>query len=304
MKGILKLAGIFVSLAALAAVLIFALSVRSPQSTHKNSPQALEERLLQLGVPVKSLVVAQESPLQLTITLEEERKQDHPDSNSVWYTTLTEREVELAHLRLGIWVSSYRLIIVSPQGEVLSDSEAFLYPDDRSQSLTPMPPSTIKDNQARQIFEDNFDFQGLKLLSLEVPAGYTDPDNHKGVVMVLSTGKEASDTDMTPINHLILSLRPQIEMINDRYGTGFVLVHVKIMSAANELLVDYVEDLELWRQGFWLADGLHGGWYPEPAVSGTGEPPSPTPAPLPSLIPSATGPRPTATPSGAYPTPP
>lgn len=302
MKGILKLAGIFVSLAALAAVLLFALSVRSPQSTPKSGPQALQERLVQLGVPVKSLVVTQESPLQLTITLEEDHKQDRPDSNSVWYTTLTEREVELAHLRLGMWVSSYRLIIVSPQGDVLSDSEAFLYPGDRSQNLTPGPPSAVQDSQAKEIFENNFDFQGLKLLSLEVPAGYTDSDNHKAVAMDLSTGKEAGDTDMAPINQLILSLRPQIEKINDRYGTGFVLVHVKIISTANQLLVDYVEDLELWRQGFWLADGLHGGWYPEPAVSGTGEPPSPTPAPLPSLIPSATGPRPTATPSGAYPT--
>jgi len=135
----------------------------------------------------------------------------------------------------------------------------------------------------------------LRLLALDVPSSYTDPDNSKAVIMQLSTGKPAGDTDMAPINQLIIGLRPQVEKINERYGTRFVLARVKIVDSENELLVDFMEDIDSERQHFWLAENVEGGWYPQPAVSGTGEPPSPTPAPLPSLIPSATGPRPTVT---------
>jgi hypothetical protein len=304
MKGILKLAGVFLSLAALLAALLIALSVRPQQSAPGSGAQSLEERLAQLGVPVKSIVVTQESPLQLQISIEYANQGGNSSNDDLWYQFITEREVELAYLNLGMRVDSYRLIEVTPEGKVLSDVETFLHPEDRSQNITPLPPSTVQDSQIKQIFESNFDFQGLELLALDVPSSYTGPAGGKAIIMQLSTGKPAGDTDMAPINQLVLGLRPQIEKINERYGTRFVLVRVKIVDSANELLVDYMDDVELWRRGSWQAKGLQGSWYSIPAGSGTGALPSPTPAPLPSLIPSATGPRPTATPSGAYPTPP
>jgi hypothetical protein len=286
-------------LAGLVAAIFVALSLRPQKSTPGSSAQGLEERLAQLGVPVKSILVTQKSPLQLQITIEYANQGGNSSHDGLWYEFLTARECDLAYLNLGMRVDSCRLIEVTPEGKVVTDVKTFLHPEDLAQGLTPPPASTLKDSEARQIFESAFDFQGLELLALDVPSSYTDPYNSKVVIMQLSTGRPAGDTDMAPINQLILGLRPQIEKINDRYGTRFVLVRVKIVDSANEPLVDYVEDLELWGRGSWLAQGLQAGWISAPIERGADK--LPTPAPLPSLIPSATGPRPTVT--APYPSP-
>lgn len=288
-------------LAGLVAAIFVALSLRPQKSTLESSTQGLEERLAQLGVPVKSILVTQKSPLQLQITIEYANLGGNSSHDGLWYEFLTARECDMAYLNLGMRVDSCRLIEVTPEGKVLSDFKTFLHPEDLAPSLTPPPASTLKDSEARQIFESNFDFQGLKLLALDVPSSYTDPYNSKVIIMQLSTGRPAGDTGMAPINQLILGLRPQIDKINDRYGTRFVLVRVKIVDSANEPLVDYVEDIELWGRGSWLAQGLQADWISAPIERGAGE--LPTPAPLPSLIPSATpGAQSTSTPA-PYPTP-
>ena len=301
MKKILQHLKELLLLAGLVAAIFVALSLRPQKSDPGSGAQTLEERLARLGVPVKSILVTQKSPLQLQITIEYANQGGNSSHDGLWYEFLAARECDMAYLNLRMRVDSCRLIEVTPEGKVLSDVKTFLHPEDLSQILTPLPPSTVKDSEARQIFESNFDFQGLKRIALDVPASYTDPENSKAVIMELSTGKPAGDTDMAPINQLVLGLRPQIEKINERYGTRFVLVRVKIVDSANELLVDHMEDIELRQRGSWLAEGLHGSWYSEPAVSGPGEPPTPMPAPLPSLIPTITGPRPTAT--SPYPSP-
>jgi hypothetical protein len=301
MKRILQHIKELLLLAGLVAAIFVALSLRPQRSAPGSSAQSLEERLAQLGVPVKSIVVTQGSPLQLQITIEHANQGSNSSHDGLWYELLTARECDMAYLNLGMRVDSCRLIEVTPEGKVVSDFKTFLHPEDLSQGLTPPPPSTVKDSEARQIFERNFDFQGLKLLTLDVPSSYTDPYNSKAVIMQLSTGKPAGDTNMAPIDQLIMSLRPQIEKINDRYGTRFILIRVKIVDSANELLVDHVEDLELWGRGSWLAKGLQAGWISAPIERGAGE--LPTPAPLPSLIPSVTaGAQSTPTPA-PYPTP-
>jgi hypothetical protein len=301
MKGIFQHIKELLLLAGLVAAIFIALSFRPQKSAPESSAQALEERLAQLGVPVKSVVVTQQTPLRLKIIILSSSAGEKLSQDDIWYHLVTVREVELAYQNLGMKIDSYQLIFVTPQGNELFHGETFLTSFFLSKRLTPVPLSTVKNSQAQQIFESNFDFQGLRLLALDAPSNYTDSDYSKALIMQLSTGKPAGDTDMAPINQLIESLLPQIRKINDRYGTGFVLVRVKIVDSANELLVDFMEDIDSERQHFWLAENVEGGWYPQPAVSGTGAPPSPTPAPLPSLIPSATGPRPTAT--AAYPSP-
>jgi len=301
MKRILQHLKELLLLAGLVAAIFIALSLRPQKSAPGSGAQGLEERLAQLGVPVKSIVVTQKSPLQLQITIEYDNQGVNSSHDGLWYEFLTARECDLAYLNLGMRVDSCRLIDVTPDGKVLSDVKTFLHPEDLAQSLTPPPPSNVQNRQAKEIFENNLDFQGLKLLALDVPSSYTDPYNSKVIIMQLSTGRPAGDTDMAPINQLILGLRPQIDRINDRYGTRFVLARVKIVDSANELLVDYVEDLELWGRGSWLAQGLQAGWISAPIERGADK--LPTPAPLPSLIPSVTpGAQSTSTPA-PYPMP-
>jgi hypothetical protein len=301
-NNLVQLFGGALALVALVAVISLALSLRPQASSPGSSLQPLEERLLALGIPVQSVTLTSQSPLEIEVILRSSEGDEPSKREDLWNTFLADRELELAYLNFALPIESYRLAVVTAAGEALYDNTSFLPPDLPSQKFTPAPPSSVENGQTKEILEGNLDLHGLKLLALEVPASYTARDNSKLVTLDLSTGTTAEKIDMAPIDQFIQSLRPQMEAINDRYGTRIVLVRAQIQDADDQLLVDYMEDIERWAQSFWVADNIEGGWYSLPAPdlsSGPEEtsapvliPPTPTATPPLSVAPPAPTPNP------------
>lgn len=295
-----------IALIALVAVINFALSLRPQSSSQGNDIQALEERLVQLGIPVKSITVTKQSPLEIEVILQSSGSDEKLSQDDLWYKFLTEREVELAYLNFATHIESYRVILVTAKGNTIYDSTVFLYPDLPSQKLTQVPPSSVDNSKTRDILGSSLDLQGLQLLALEVPSSYIASDNSKLVTLDLSTGISAEKTDITQINEFIMKIRPQIEEINSRYKTRIVLIHVRIKDFYDKLLVDYMEDIETGRQYSWTAENIKGNWYPQPAPAIRSEPQETS---VPVVFPTAMPPKSTALPtpttqSAAYPPPP
>ena len=202
------------------AVINFALSLRPQGSTQGIDIQTLEERLVQLGIPVKSVTVTKQSPLEIEVVLQSSGS-DEKLKDDLWNKLLTEREVELAYLNFTTPIESYRLVLVTAKGNTIYDSTVFLYPDLPSQKLTQAPPSSVDNSKTKDILERSLDLQGLQLLALEVPSVYLASNNSKLVALDLSTGTSADKIDITQIDEFIMTVRPQVEEINSRYEDAY-----------------------------------------------------------------------------------
>jgi hypothetical protein len=295
-----------IGLVALVVIMTFALSLRPQESSEGNGIQSLQERLVKLGIPVKSVTVTKQSPLEIEVLLNSSGSDGMLSNDDMLYQFLTVREVELAYLNFATHIESYRLILVTEKGDNLYDSTIFLYPDLPSQKLTQAPPSSIENSKAIDILERNLDLQGLRLLTLDVPSSYTASDNSRLVTLDLSTGTSAGTTNNAKISEFIMNLRSQMEVINNRFGTRVVLIHVRIKDLDGKLLVDYLEDFETGKQSSWVDENFAASWYPQPAPAISSEPQETS---VPVVPPTATPPKTTTLPTpttqpAAYPPPP
>ncbi|HSQ26792.1 MAG TPA: hypothetical protein VLM80_06675 [Anaerolineales bacterium] len=284
-----------IALIALVALIYFALSLR-PQA---NDLQSLQERLQQLNIPVKSLTVTKQTPLEIELTLNSSGSVGRLSESDMLNRFLAVREVELAYLHYDLPVKSYRLMLVIPEGDVVYDSTIFLNDDLPSQDLKPAPPATVDDARAKEILENELDLNGLRLSSLAAFPDFSTWDNSKFFTLLLSTGASAENTNNLQIGQFIASLRHQIEDLNQLYAMRIVIMHVRIQDEDDRLLVDYLEDFEIGKQSSW--DYVEG-WYPQPAPAVGAEPRATfTPLPLPTSTPN---PDPgTPLPTDAYPYP-
>lgn len=280
-----------IALIALVTAINFIISLRPQESLQGNDIKTLEDRLIQLGIPVKSIMVSKQSPLEVEITLQSSGNDEIIGGDDLWYKFLTEREVELAYLNFATQIERYRLVLITTKGNSIYDSTIYLYPDLPSQQLTQAPPSAVDYSKTRDILGRSLDLQGFQLIALDVPSSYFSHDNSKLVILDLSTGMSAENVNIAQIDEFIMKLRPQIEEINSRYGTNIVLIHIRIKDIDDKLLVDYMEDIETGRQYSWTAESVKGSWYPQPAPAVSSEPQE-TPMPIVPL--TATAPKSTA----------
>lgn len=295
-----------IGLIALVVVMTFALSLRPQGSSQGNGIQSLQERLVQLGIPVKSVTITKQSPLEIEVILNSSGSNGMLSNDDMLNQFLTVREVELAYLNFATHIENYRLILVTAKGDTLYDSTIFLFPDLPSQKLTQPPPSAIENSKAKEILERNLDFQGLQLLTLDVPSSFTANNNSKLVALDLSTGTSADKTNNSQIGEFIINLRSQMEDINNRFGTRVVLIHIHIKDLDGRLLVNYLEDFETGKQSSWVDENFVASWYPQPAPAISSEPQETSvPVVPPSVTPPKSTPLPTPTPRPVdYPPPP
>jgi hypothetical protein len=295
-----------IGLIALVVVISIALSFRPQGGPQGNGIQSLQERLVQLGIPVKSVTITKQSPLEIEVILNSSGSDGILSNEDMLNQFLTVREVELAYLNFAVHIESYRLILVTAKGDTLYDGTIFLYSDLPSQRLTQELPSPVDSDETKDILEKTLDLYGLRLLTLDLPSSYTASDNSKLVTLDLSTETSADKTNSAQIEELIINLPTQIEEINNNYDTRVVLIHIRIKDTDDKLLVDYLEDLETGKQSSWLDENFVASWYPQPAPAISSESQeTPMPFVIPSVTPSesTTLQTPTAQPA-VYPPPP
>lgn len=116
----------FLSLMGLIAFIViitFIISFRPQGRSQGNSIQSLQDRLVQLGIPVKSVTVTKQSPLEVEVIINGSGSNGMLSNDDMLNQFLTVREVELAYLNFDMQIESYRLIIVKAKGDVLYDSK-------------------------------------------------------------------------------------------------------------------------------------------------------------------------------------
>lgn len=199
---------IFIALIALEVVIYWVFVLRPQAGVQANDLQALQERLMQVNIPVKSLTITHPTPLEIELTLNSTGSVGRLSEADMLHMFLAVREVGLAYLHYDLPVKSYRLMLVIPKGDVVYDSAIFLNEDLPSQQLKPAPPSTVEISTAKEILESELDFYGLNPISLEAFQAFTTQDNSKFFTLDLPTAASAINTKKLQIGQFIASLRP------------------------------------------------------------------------------------------------
>ena len=294
-------------LVVLVAILVIAIAVR-PQGNAQTDSQPFKERLVSLGLPVKSVGVIKQTPLQYEVTLQSASSDGKLDHNDQWNRFLAERETDVAYLTLGIPIEAYRIVIESDKGMILYDSTVFLNPNLPSQNLKAAPPSALDDAKTKDVVAQNLNLHGLTLASLTIAPSFTAVTHNQLLTLEVSTNPVSNKTDSEQINAFVMSLNPQLKEINTRYGTRIVIVRAEIKDSEGKLLVDYMLDTELGKQSSWVADGIEGAWFSSPPPPRTPEAivtTNPIETALPTLSPTPTSPGgvPLSTTPALYPLP-
>ncbi len=231
----------------------------------------LTTRLSQLGVPVKSITIDNRIPFQITITLLSTG--DKKTDDDMWNKHIVEREASLAH-KFGLNLDSFTLILVSQQGETLDWSQIFLNPEYTFAYRQFSAGDKNLDNQKTEaLLRQQLDFKGMTVDELQVTTGAGSEQDVQSLSIRLSTPN--LQTANRAISAIIGSLKNRLNKVNQESDYSLIAIcRLWILDSNGNVLLDYLNDLELGSETWGMAQGVTEGWFPHPL-----ETRSPTPEP-------------------------
>jgi hypothetical protein len=119
MKEIMRSTRLLVSVGLFILVVSVLMLFRPRIGNQEGTANAFADRLEQIGVPIKSIQILKQSPLQIEIVLLSSSNSDTATQEDLWNKHLASREAELAYLT-RTRVDSYRLTLVNTKGEIIS----------------------------------------------------------------------------------------------------------------------------------------------------------------------------------------
>ncbi len=245
----------------------------------------LNHRFIQLGVPVKDVVVANRLPFQITIILQSNTTGDQRTAEDASNEYLAEREATLAH-KFGLNLDSFIITLVNKQGKEINWSEIFLDPRYINKIRQFSSANKHLDNQATEtLLKDQLDFQGLAVDELTVTTGVGSEQDVQSVSIRLSAPSLEATNRAIP--DLIGSLMNRLKKINRESDSTLVAVcRLWILDSTGNILLSYLYDLELESQTWGMAPGVTNDWFPHPEGMPTIAPilPTATPASYPPPI--------------------
>ncbi len=278
-------------LAALAGFVLIIFLMRANQQDQNIAN--LSARLKDDGVPVKEAVITSRLPYRVSITLQSASGDSHLTPQDRWNLLLAQHESAFAY-RWGPRLSSFRVVLLNTLGEEIYSVETFLHPQDLDQANPTGPVSSLEDAAAAGIIRNGLELGGFTVARLDVTRELkTEPASQ-----VAQIGLSAPDlaTANQSLAGLLDSFTRLTDTINQQNGAALVLVHLQIVDAQGEVLLDYFKDLEsgyaLWN----LADGLNTDWFPHPPPDGRSNKSATSPPPG-TQYPAPGGIQPTSTPT-------
>ena len=250
--------------------------------------EQLSRALQSEGLPLKSVRVAEQSPLTLEIILEYSA-QDSPerkaeilrDRHAVqWHCTQVNRE----NYQLG----SYIVLIQSPSGQQISWEQNFLYPLD-----TEVAPAqySLSLADARDYLRQAFQSGSARVERFELI------EEQKDGVPVHTLTIQLVEPDLETLNRELPMTQVERLMreVNDQKLFPVDVCWLEILGPNGETWVDYLYDYSLAAMNWWMVDGVSTEWFPHPAPLPNHEPtatPAARPYPLGTAQPTGGSPYP------------
>ena len=119
-------------------------------------------------------------------------------------------------------------------------------------------PSKLDDGTTISLVANKMNFYGMSAKNMEI----TSSEGAQVVTIQLSTSSVEDANQALP--HFMPSLRPILEEINGE-GAHIVMVKVELKDASGNILLNYMLDLQLRSENWWMVDDLTTNWFPHPA---------------------------------------
>lgn len=264
-----------ISIACIVAITAF-LAVRI--NAQNQSVEVLYRRLVEKGVPIRSVTVESQIPFKIGFTLESSSDNQNLAFDDAWFMQWVRREATLAY-RLGLGVSSYTVNVLNVRGEQIAWERNNLYPSDPSQQIITPGVAAVDDTTAERLVRERLWLGEMVLDRLAVTTD--DPSGDAGQILMI----QASVADLDAANRSLLafldSLFQTLDSINVEEGTNLVLCRFRLVDHQGAILLDYVQDIETRQQQWSAVKGLTNEWYPHPPDDGLSDPsPTATPTPI------------------------
>lgn len=216
----------------------------------------LETRFKELNVPVVSVRIVQEVPMEVEITLLSEGLKGHQATASDMQNYYhIERELRLAG-RQGYAVDSFTLIKRDAEGQEWRSVFGSVSPIYAQLDSTA---ASFSDAATADLIRSRLDPGALSVNSIEVVSS----EGPQLAELQLSAPSLEVANESVPV--FWPALRTAIGELNAE-GARILILRVQLRDSTGSLLIDYVRDREIGMESAWLASGMNieGIAYPPP----------------------------------------
>jgi len=213
----------------------------------------LKERLTQENVPVVAVTIIQKFPINLQITIQSTSNGEKASPEDPINLNLIRREVVLANLE-GYFVERFVIILLDNNGAQMARVE---HSTEIGDLLINTRSSTIADQVVRSKLYDELNLYGMSLTSLDISSSNSIQTAN------ISISTLSLDIANQALPQFMPSLRSTLENINSQ-GAQIANCKLELKDEHGNLLLNYILDLQLRAENWWMADNLTQDWFPHP----------------------------------------
>ncbi len=245
---------ILVALIVVAGVGIFFTQAVAQNRDGGGAVKYLEEQFRKQSIPVVGIKVLQEFPLQLEFVIQSASDGEKGTPEDPINFHMVQREAILAR-REGYFVTNIIRIFINKNGDQIDRSEVNMDPDEYT-SLD-FQPAKLGDNSVKELVLNKITSLGLPRQDLSVSS--MDGFQTLHAVHVVSSLDKA--------NKIGLELPGRFSSILadlNQQGAQIVMTHIEIKDGNGNYYFNYMYDLQLDTESWWMADGFDDSWFPHP----------------------------------------
>lgn len=240
-----------ISLVVSTFVLIFSVTRSRAQSDIITD---LTKQLIQQGVPIKSIDIEKELPLQIKVTLQSDSESDKVMPDDPLFVQMVHRETTLIR-KQGFSVDALTIVILNENGGQIFWLKTPISPLNITEQ-----PSKLDDKTTANLVSAKLETYGLQADKIQISS-----DKSGYQVLTLDVAITSLEQANKALPQFMPSLYPFLENFNKENGTQIVIARVNLSDNNGQLLLKYGLDLQLEQENWWKADSLTNEWFPYPA---------------------------------------
>lgn len=221
----------------------------------------LTDYLEQQGVPLVSVKITGNGEwhpaVVIEFTLQSSSETDKGTPNDGAFSNLVSRTANLAHRR-GLNIGAISQIVLNAQGEKISRGTEVVKELEEIDSLFD-PPQEVDDDTAAALLRQNLSLHGMALEKLDVSL---DSYEYRWVTFDLRVADMETANNVFP--EFLGNMHKSIRELNTGQDTKITICRINISTTDGELLLRYINDLQMGRQSWWQAEGFTMDWFPHP----------------------------------------
>jgi hypothetical protein len=253
-----RLGVVLLALLVIMAILSLSYVVRQVRA-QEDGISELRKRLLDMGVPVKSLEATSRFPFRVEAILQSASSEENVSPADPQFVYAVQREAALAPRKNNPRISSVKVTIVNAAGKPIFWADEPVKVIDE----IPVPSPRLDDTGAAAAVRQNISLHGMVLDELTVSSEQVNGQTLKLKLNVHDV--QAANNSIPPFME---DLRQLPEKLNSELGTQIMVVQVDIFDAKGQPLLKYIRDLELSKEKWWQPDDLTKEWFPHPPPAG------------------------------------